>query len=76
MERKEIPPKTLEFLDTSKDEFFSVFTKREAVIKAKDYSALKKGVEKEFIGITKTLKFKNKNFYLSVFGENAEFIEI
>jgi hypothetical protein len=76
VERKEIPPKTLEFLNAKKEDFFTTWTKREAVIKAKDYSALKKGVEDEFVGITKTLNFEGKTYYLSVFGENAKFIEI
>jgi hypothetical protein len=76
MERNEIPPKTLEFLNVSKEDFFATWTKREAVIKAKDYSSLKKGVEDEFVGITKTLNFEGKTYYLSVFGENAKFIEI
>jgi hypothetical protein len=76
VERKEIPPKTLEFLNAKKEDFFATWTKREAVIKAKDYSSLKKGVEDEFVGITKTLNFEGKTYYLSVFGENAKFIEI
>lgn len=56
--------------------FYKLWTEREAVIKAKNYSALKKGVETEFCGITKTVTVNEKAFSLSIYGENAEFIEI
>ena len=61
---------------TSPNEFYSLWTKREAVIKAKNYSALKKGAELEFVGEASTIKANEKAFSLAVYGENAKFIKV
>ena len=57
-------------------DFYKKWTEREAVIKAKNYSALKKGVENEFVGISETITANEKAFSLSVYGENAQFIKV
>ena len=57
-------------------DFYKKWTEREAVIKVKNYSALKKGVENEFVGISETINVNEKAFSLSVYGENAQFIKV
>lgn len=56
--------------------FYKKWTEREAVIKAKNYSALKKGAELEFEGLTETIKILDKEYSLSLYGKNAEFIKV
>ena len=56
--------------------FYKKWTEREAIIKAKNYSALRKGIEGEFVGITQTVTVNEKAFSLSVYGENAQFIKV
>ncbi len=75
---KDSVPKNLsKFLgEKNPPDFYKKWTEREAVIKAKNYSALKKGVESEFVGFTQSLIIKEKAFSLSVYGENAEFIKV
>lgn len=74
--KDEIPPKTKAFLNVENKDFYPTWTRREAVIKAKDYSALKKGVENEFVGISEILNINKQEFSLSIYGENAEFIRL
>ena len=75
LKKDNYPKKIKDFLVgvTDSDSFYSTWTKREAVIKAKDLSALKKGAESEFVGIEKTVFVNEKAFSLSIYGENAEF---
>ena len=56
--------------------FYKKWTEREAIIKAKNYSALRKGAQDEFVGITQTVTVNEKAFSLSVYGENAQFIKV
>lgn len=76
--KQNIPEKVARFIGKTESvgEFYSGWTEREAVIKAKNYPALKKSAEMEFCGITKTVTVNEKAFSLSIYGENAEFIEI
>ena len=75
--KTDIPKKTAEFLGVKNPpDFYKKWTERESVIKAKNYSALKKGVENEFVGITKEILVDGKLFSLSVYGDNAEFIKV
>ena len=76
--KQNYPEKVARFLGNvqSVEAFYKLWTEREAVIKAKNYNALKKGAETEFCGITKTVIVNKKAFSLSIFGENAEFIEV
>ena len=72
-----VPPNLSRFLgEKNPPEFYKKWTEREAVIKAKNYSALKKGVENEFVGISETITANEKAFSLSVYGENAQFIKV
>ena len=72
-----VPLKTAEYLGVKNPpDFYKKWTERESVIKAKNYSALKKGAECEFIGLTQTILVKDNAFSLSVYGENAEFIKV
>ena len=72
-----VPIKVSEFLGVKNpSDFYKKWTERECVIKAKNYSALKKGVENEFIGFSTEFLVEKKAFYLSVYGENAEFIKV
>lgn len=75
LKREDYPLKVKDFLVgvTDSDSFYSTWTKREAVIKSKNLSALKKGVETEFVGLTKDVTVNEKAFSLSIYGENAEF---
>ena len=75
--KNDIPNKTAEFLGVKNPpDFYKKWTERESVIKAKNYSALKKGVENEFVGVTKEIILEDKLFSLSVYGDNAEFIKV
>ncbi len=72
-----VPQNVSKFLnEKNPPEFYKKWTEREAVIKAKNYSALKKGVEEEFVGITEIVTLNEKAFSLSVYGENAQFIKV
>ncbi len=75
---KDSVPKNLsKFLgEKNPPDFYKKWTEREAVIKANNYSALKKGAEGEFVGITREITANEKAFSLSVYGENAEFIKV
>lgn len=72
------PEKVARFIGNleNSEELYRVWTKREAVIKAKIYSALKNDAEKEFLGINKIITINEKAFSLSIYGENAEFIKV
>ncbi len=75
--KPDIPEKTAEFLGVKNPpDFYKKWTERESVIKAKNYSALKKGVENEFVGITKEILVDSRLYSLSVYGEIAEFIKV
>ena len=72
-----VPQNVSKFLgEKNPPEFYKKWTEREAVIKAKNYSALKKGVDEEFVGITEIVTLNEKAFSLSVYGENAQFIKV
>ncbi len=75
--RKEVPYHLKDFLgEKEPNNFYIKWTRREAVIKAKNYSALKKGAENEFFGVSEIIEDKENAFSLSVYGENAEFIKV
>ena len=75
--KQTVPQNTAKFLGVkTPPDFYRKWTERECVIKAKNYSALKKGVESEFIGFSTEILVEKKAFYLSVYGENAEFIKV
>lgn len=75
--KETLPKNTAEFIGVNNSpDFYKKWTQRECVIKAKNYSALKKGVESEFIGFSTEFLVEKKAFYLSVYGKNAEFIKV
>lgn len=75
--RDTVPFKTASFINqTEPCSFYKTWTMREAVIKAKNYSALKNGVENEFEGINEKFIANEKAFYISVYGKNAKFIMV
>lgn len=75
--KETVPIKLSQFLGVNNPpDFYKTWTRRECVIKAKNYSALKRGVESEFIGFSTEFLVEKKAFYLSVYGENAEFIKV
>lgn len=75
--KETLPKNTAEFIGVNNSpDFYKKWTQRECVIKAKNYSALKKGAESEFIGFSTEFLVEKKAFYLSVYGKNAEFIKV
>ncbi len=75
--RGTVPKNASKFLsENTPIEFYKKWTMREAVIKAKNYSALRKDVEAEFVGATEVFTANEKAFSLSVYGENAKFIKV
>ena len=53
--------------------FYSLWTRREAVIKAFDLSSLKRGAEGQFTGYTAVV---DGGYALAVYGEDASFIKL
>ena len=75
--KPQVPANLSKFLSESEPTlFYKKWTEREAVIKAKNYSALKKGAEIEFEGETQTIYINEKAFSLAIHGKNATFIKV
>ena len=75
--KNQIPTNASRFLrEDTPSAFYKKWTEREAVIKAKNYSLLKRKAESEFEGKSEVVVENEKAFSLSIYGENATFIKV